>query len=318
MTRWRPLSTEDGRALQRLYHAWESRHDLPYRTDLSEIEHDLTDPEGDIAARSQVAVSDNGDMLALAWVFMSGGSARAFKHRAILWIVAHPDHVALEVEALARAEWMARRVLDEIDDGRKRVLRAWSPAKLTDRIERFTAAGYPPVRYFAEMLRDLDGPLPTISVSEKVAVVAWDDRFTNDVWQVSNIAFADHWGSVDKNLEDWRRTMVEDPHHRPDLSFVAISDDRVVGYCMNRVYPEEFEIRKMKEGYIASLGVLPQWRRKGIASALIVASMERFLEEGFDHTSLHVDADSPTGAFGLYERLGFTQSDLSVSLVKEL
>ncbi|MDH3426409.1 MAG: GNAT family N-acetyltransferase [Acidimicrobiia bacterium] len=318
MIQWRPLKPDDGPDLEVLFGLWESHHELPFHTDLEEIEHDLSNPDGDIANRTQVAIGEHGRFLAIAWVSADKASVEVAKHRAMLEVIAHPDHAQLEAEALEWAEAKGREILEEHQDGKPRVLRAWSPAKLTDRIERFTAAGYPPARYFAEMLCGLEDSLPDAAPPEDVTLIDWDDSLMEEVWRVSNTAFADHWGTVRRDYESWRRIMVDEPHHRPDLGIIALADGDVVGYCSNRVYEGDFELRKMKEGYIASLGVLPEWRKRGIASALIADSLRRFAAVGYDHASLHVDADSPTGAFGLYERLGFKQSDLTVALVKEL
>ena len=34
--------------------------------------------------------------------------------------------------------------------------------------------------------------------------------------------------------------------------------------------------------------------------------MQRYREEGFDRAALDVDSENPTGALGVYERVGFT------------
>ena len=41
--------------------------------------------------------------------------------------------------------------------------------------------------------------------------------------------------------------------------------------------------------------------------------MMAFLEDGLDHAALGVDTDNPTGAYGLYQRLGFLQRHRSVT-----
>jgi ribosomal protein S18 acetylase RimI-like enzyme len=45
--------------------------------------------------------------------------------------------------------------------------------------------------------------------------------------------------------------------------------------------------------------------------------MRAYQNEGFERAVLDVDADSPTGAVGLYEGLGFSEVNRSVSLVKQ-
>jgi len=51
---------------------------------------------------------------------------------------------------------------------------------------------------------------------------------------------------------------------------------------------------------------LKEYRKRGIASALLVASMKRMKDAGFESAGLDVDSANPTGAHGLYQRLGFT------------
>jgi len=46
-------------------------------------------------------------------------------------------------------------------------------------------------------------------------------------------------------------------------------------------------------------------------------SLRRFKAEGLEYAAIDVDAASPTGAFVLYERLGFVEQHRSVSLMKE-
>ena len=48
------------------------------------------------------------------------------------------------------------------------------------------------------------------------------------------------------------------------------------------------------------------WRGRGLATALLVRGMIAFRAAGMDAASLGVDTENPTGAVGLYERVGFT------------
>jgi mycothiol synthase len=47
------------------------------------------------------------------------------------------------------------------------------------------------------------------------------------------------------------------------------------------------------------------WRRRGVARALLTSSLVGAREAGFTSANLGVDSDSPTGATGLYESIGF-------------
>ena len=52
------------------------------------------------------------------------------------------------------------------------------------------------------------------------------------------------------------------------------------------------------------LGVRPQWRRRGLGTALLVASFRLFWERGLKAVGLGVDGENTTGAVRLYERAG--------------
>ena len=46
------------------------------------------------------------------------------------------------------------------------------------------------------------------------------------------------------------------------------------------------------------------WRGKGYAKALLLHTFREFYERGMPRVTLGVDAESPTGATHLYERVG--------------
>jgi mycothiol synthase len=92
---------------------------------------------------------------------------------------------------------------------------------------------------------------------------------------------------------------------RLDLSRIALRDGRVVGYSINEHYPEDVEVTGRLDGWIANLGVRREERGRGVASALIAASIDAFRAVGFDHAMLDVDSANPSNAHELYRRLGF-------------
>ena len=60
------------------------------------------------------------------------------------------------------------------------------------------------------------------------------------------------------------------------------------------------------EGWVKWLGVHPDHRRHGLAAALLSTAIAANARLGRPSVGLGVDTDSPTRAFDLYERLGFT------------
>jgi ribosomal protein S18 acetylase RimI-like enzyme len=160
--------------------------------------------------------------------------------------------------------------------------------------------------------------LPAVGVIDGVRVLPWDDERFEEIRQVRNIAFIDHWGSTPLTPEFWAQH-TRGHGARQDLSFIVVDDDdRVVAYCFNSRYPDDDEVLGRKDAWIDNLGTLPGWRGRGIASLLIAHSLAAFAADGLTHASIGVDSDSPTGAARLYRSLGFEPEQRSITYELEV
>ena len=112
--------------------------------------------------------------------------------------------------------------------------------------------------------------------------------------------------------------VIDHEDFRPELSFMVMDGAELVGLSVNKVRDAENAAKGIKEGWIQSLGVRRAWRRQGIASALICASMHAFKAAGLEFAGLTVDTDNTTGALRIYERLGFTVITRIVSVAKTI
>jgi mycothiol synthase len=116
--------------------------------------------------------------------------------------------------------------------------------------------------------------------------------------------FRDHWGHVETpfeaDLAEWRAFMDGTPHFDPSLFLLAVDGDRVAGTCCAISQPGE----SPDLGWIFGLTVLRPWRRQGIAQALLLQSFAELYRRGMWRVGLGVDADSLTGATGLYTKVG--------------
>ena len=86
----------------------------------------------------------------------------------------------------------------------------------------------------------------------------------------------------------------------PQLSFVCLINDKVVGYCLGKIEEDD-----PQHGHITSLAVHPQYRRLGIAKKLITLSVMQMKNAWKTKgVYLHVRV-SNSNAQGLYEQIGF-------------
>jgi mycothiol synthase len=181
----------------------------------------------------------------------------------------------------------------------------------------FTHAGFATARFFLQLTRDLS---TDISVQPKIAglrVVPFTTELSARVLVAKNDAFRDHWGSQPKDQEAWD-SWVALPTMRGDLSRVAVADDgTVAGFALASSNEDDWVAAGYTSSYVDLVGVTRDYRGRGIAAALLAGVTSASRAVGLERVVLDVDSVSPTGAVGLYQRLGFVEQSRSVNYVKE-
>lgn len=168
------------------------------------------------------------------------------------------------------------------------------------------AIGYRPIRYSFEMRRKLDEPIPEAPLPPSLELRPVLEAHTRRIFDANAEAFKDHWEAAVRTDDDYRHWM-EDPDTDTTLWQVAWDGDEIAGMSINTVYAEENERLETNVGWLDQVSVRRPWRRKGLGAAVIAASLRVLRDRGLDEASLGVDAENPTGALALYERLGFTR-----------
>jgi len=95
------------------------------------------------------------------------------------------------------------------------------------------------------------------------------------------------------------------PFWDESLWVVAWDRDRPIGMVLNFVKSEENVHYGRLRGYTEYINVARDWRRRGVARALILESFAVLERSGMNEAALGVFVHNPTGARQLYESLGF-------------
>ncbi|MFC6287940.1 GNAT family N-acetyltransferase [Nocardioides sp. GCM10027113] len=127
-----------------------------------------------------------------------------------------------------------------------------------------------------------------------------------ELHEVLEGAFVDHFNSYEETFEEFLYRLREDPGHRWDhwwLAELGTGEDREpIGALVGTVS----ESNTGPDGsYVAYLGVLEAARGRGVAKGLLNTIIADAAARGRDRVGLEVDADSPTGAAGLYTSMGW-------------
>lgn len=135
-----------------------------------------------------------------------------------------------------------------------------------------------------------------------------DDADLRAVHDILENAFLDHFNSAEETFDEFLHRLREEPGHRWDHWWVAelVDEGRdapfPVGALVGEVSPG---IDDIDGSYVSYIGVLAAARGRGVAKGLLRTVVADAASRGRDHVGLEVDADSPTGADGLYASMGW-------------
>jgi ribosomal protein S18 acetylase RimI-like enzyme len=167
------------------------------------------------------------------------------------------------------------------------------------------AVGMTPVRRFYRMRIDSDSPLipdtmPPLPAGVEI-VIRDDDETRRLVHDVDNTSFSEHWGWADYPYADWWEHWAARTSRDPEGWWLVTVDGAPAAICLLDDARAEFN-----EGYVSVLGVLKEFRGRGLAQLLLRRAFVHYRELGRRATALGVDATNTTGAVALYEKVGMS------------
>ncbi len=167
----------------------------------------------------------------------------------------------------------------------------------------YQAAGMTVVRRFYRMrIESTSAEIPTAApdLPPGVEIVVRDDEETHRaVWAVDNESFIDHWNFTPTPYEEWWDDFSVGDIRDPDGWWLLTVDGEPAAICILDESRAE-----VGDGYVSVLGVRREFRNRGLASLLLQRAFVRYRDMGRAGTQLGVDAESLTGAVGVYERVG--------------
>jgi mycothiol synthase len=302
---FRALRRADVPALYRLLLAVEQADERDLVQTLEDLQREFDDPWSNAEVDSLAAFTLDGQL---------AGYARTFQNP-------QPEnevrcHLTVEVHPAQRANGLEAALLDWAEErGQQRAILASNEAarvlrysildtqmKQQARLER---RGFNIVRYFYRMQRDLSEPIAPVQLPADLALRVYMPELSDALYAAFNEAFRDHWSFDPVTADDWQIFFVGRSSFRSDLTYVVMDGDEVAGFSLNSISPEENARHDRSEGWVEELAVRRPWRKRGVATALLCASMHAFKAEGLQHAMLGVDAQNLSGALRVYEGVGF-------------
>jgi mycothiol synthase len=271
------------------------------------LEHEWTTLPGfDPAADIRVA-GDGERLVALANVDWRERDGRLISHNVEIWV--DPDHRRRGL-GTALLEWAERHELEKARAGRAgrmdwpHVIGGWGELSIAGHAELAASHGYGVHRHGYEMRRDVADPIDDHPLPAGLEVRPVDPTQYRAIWAADIEAFRDHPEPATRTEEDFVGWFTS-PYLDTSLYQVAWDGDEVAGSVLTSITPEENERLGVRRAWLDHVSVRRPWRGRGLAASLIASTLRILRDRGMDEAALGVDAQNPTGALRLYEKLGF-------------
>ena len=182
---------------------------------------------------------------------------------------------------------------------------AWALDEPNDWREMVLAEGYSPVMHFYEMIRQNLEDIPDNPLPEGLELRAAQPEHYLEVWNAHKEAFREKpWFVESRYDREQYELWLNEPTFMPDFWQVAWDGDHVAGMAENHIPLENLAFDR-KRGHTQILFVLPGWRRRGLAKALLAKSLVMMRESGLKEATLDVETQNTSGEIQLYESMGY-------------
>ena len=214
----------------------------------------------------------------------------------------------------ARADAIAARERD----GSPIRLRVEAEDAAVGTVALVTRAGYEPVRYWYTMRRPTLDDQPDRPLPAGLEIREVRPEHLRAIWDAEVEAVEEHWGNSEVGEEEYLEFANHADPEATRLWRIAWDGDEVAGQVRSYINEDVNRRDGVQRGFVENITVRRQWRRRGLASALIAASFPLLRARGMTEAVLGVDTENPSGALGLYESMGFEPTARSTTWEKPL
>lgn len=299
----RPVTLDDLDAYVTFAHAREIEEYGYTSTQAADVRNEWTLDDFDLAHSTRAVFTPDGQMVGFAELWDVG----EMPVRPYLFARTHPawHGKGIGTALFQWAEARAREVFARVPADAKVTLNSGCKESYAPSNQHLQNMGMTTNRQGLEMLIEMDAAPPAPVWPDGITVTT-AAAFNNlrAVYEAIEAAFQDHRGYVqedpDESFRRFKHWATGDELYDPAQWFLAMDGDRIAGCSLCRAKSWE----DPNSAYVMELGVLRDYRRKGLGLALLHHTFGEYWRRGERRVTLHVDGSSLTNATRLYERAG--------------
>ncbi len=167
--------------------------------------------------------------------------------------------------------------------------------------------GFKPTRCFSSMVRPNLDNIADFALPAGVELRPVLPEHYRAIWDASRAAFAHHWGMSIPREEAYEAWLKDKDIFQPHLWQVAwdIASNHIVGQIRTYIYAPYNRNFQRQRGWTEFVSVHVNWRKRGLARAMVSHSLRALRDAGMTESALEVDSENATSATRVYESCGF-------------
>lgn len=146
------------------------------------------------------------------------------------------------------------------------------------------------------LVRDLTLPIRDHSFPESAITLPWDQNTRDLFFNTYISAFSTRPFIPPTTAQNWIKDYEDDPDFYPQQSMLVLFDGQPAGFITC--------LKINNYAWVGQMGVVPEFRGKGIGKALLSSALQQFNQMGFAEAGIHVNKNNQSAA-SLYESVGF-------------
>ena len=271
-------------------------------TDREDLEHDWE--QINLARDAWLAFDAKGALHGYNAVLPWGDGARM-----VIYDDPGTENTDLFLGLLLMCEKRAVNVIQEMNNLAKRGIYTHLSDSANYQKSILEEAGYRIKKYIFNMHKDLtdEQPEPELpqGFSIRTTISGQDEPAIHALIQE-----AFDWREREyQSFEEWKKFMIHPDTYHPDLWFLAIKDNEIIGTCLC--------FKQSDIGWIRQLAVKKPYRKQGIGRALLQHSFKTFKALGLPKAGLAVESENPN-AVNFYKSTGMYKAVHLDEYVKEI
>lgn len=150
--------------------------------------------------------------------------------------------------------------------------------------------------------------LPKPIIADGFEIKLAESKDFHRIYEANNAVYAGVFGYVPMSDYDYEDFLYDNSRYK--FWSVVWHGDELAGFILSHI--------AKGRGAVKEVTILPEFRRKGLAKALLITNLKLLGKAGVTMVRLHTDAEGKSGARQLYEQIGFSPLKTHYRLRKKI